>query len=101
MLLGRGRVRSTEEGNAGDSPALLLVELVAHALGELLKVALWLCIVGVYHEVLEMPKPPTNILETLALLKIAGDLCADLPSFSQSFWVIEIAECDKRLVSLK
>ena len=39
----------------GDAPALLLVELVAHAFRQLLEVALGLCIVAVDHEVLEVP----------------------------------------------
>ena len=38
-----------------NAPALLFVELVAHALGQLLEVALGLGVVGVDHEVLEMP----------------------------------------------
>ena len=38
-----------------DEPSFLLVELVAHALAQLLEFTLGLCIVGVDHEVLEMP----------------------------------------------
>ena len=36
-------------------PALLLVQLVAHALGELLEVAFRLRIVRIDHDVLEVP----------------------------------------------
>ena len=59
MLLTTGVVALRGGGNGCEktenAPALLLVELVAHALGELLEIALGLCIVGVDHEVLEMP----------------------------------------------
>jgi hypothetical protein len=61
-----------------DAPALLLVELVAHDFGELLELALALRVVGVDHEVLEVPEPPREILEPLALFEEAGDLSADL-----------------------
>ena len=40
---------------ARDAPSFLLVQLVAHALAELLELALRFCIVGVDHEVLQMP----------------------------------------------
>ena len=62
----------------GDAPALLLVELVAHAFGQLLEVALGLGVVAVDHEILEMPQPPAQVLESLALLQEAGDLGANL-----------------------
>lgn len=88
-------------GRAYYSPALLLIELVAHASGELPEIALGLCIVWVEHEVLEMPEPPAKVLKALALLKKTGNLCADFPGFGQGFGVIEIAERDKRLVSLE
>ena len=63
MLLATG-VSRQERGRlqrrwAANAPALLLVKLVAHALGELLEVALGLCIVAVDHEVLEVPQAPT------------------------------------------
>lgn len=61
-----------------DVPALLLVELIAHALRQLLEVALGLGVVGVNHEVLEVPQSPTQVLESLALFQEAGDLCTDL-----------------------
>ena len=40
---------------ARDAPSFLLVQLVAHALAELLEFTLGLCIVGIDHEILEMP----------------------------------------------
>ena len=61
-----------------DPPAFLLVELVTHALRELAELALRLGIVGVDHEVLEVPEAPAEVLEALALLEEAGDLCANL-----------------------
>ena len=61
-----------------DGPALFLVEFVAHDLGEFFELTLRLCIVRVDDEVLEMPEPPTQVLETLALLEVAGHLGADL-----------------------
>ena len=69
------RVRRREMEYA---PALLAVELVAHVLAQLLEVALRLGVVGVHHQVLEMPEAPAEVLEPLALLEEAGDLCADL-----------------------
>ena len=62
----------------GYVPSFLLVELVTHALRELAELALRLGIVGVDHEVLEVPEAPAEVLEALALLEEAGDLCADL-----------------------
>ena len=59
-------------------PALLFVQLVTHALGELLEVALRLRIVGVDHEILKVPEAPAQVLEPLALLEEASDLCVDL-----------------------
>lgn len=56
-----------------DAPALLLVELVAHGLRELLELALGLGIVALNHDVLEVPKPPREVLKALALLKVARD----------------------------
>ena len=38
-----------------DSPSLFLVEFVAHTLAKLLEFTFRLCVVGVYHEILEMP----------------------------------------------
>lgn len=60
------------------SPALLLVELVAHVFRELLELALGLGIVGVDDEVLEMPEAPAEVLKPLTLLEVAGDFGADL-----------------------
>ena len=59
-------------------PSLLLVQLVAHDLGELLELALGLGVVGLNHKILEVPEPPAQVLEALTLLEVAGDLCADL-----------------------
>lgn len=60
------------------SPSLLLVQFVAHALGQFLELTFRLCVVGVDHEVLEMPESPAQVLEPLALFKVAGDLGANL-----------------------
>jgi hypothetical protein len=57
---------------------ILLVKFVTHAFGELFVLALGLCVFGVDHEILEMPKPPAQILELLTLLEGASDLGADL-----------------------
>ena len=73
--LGRSARGRMEEAHV---PSFLLVELVTHALRELAEFALRLCIVGVDHEVLEVPEAPAEVLEALALLEKAGDLCADL-----------------------
>lgn len=54
-----------------DAPALLLVELVAHGLGEFLELAFGLGIVALNHDILEVPEPPGEILKALALLKVA------------------------------
>jgi hypothetical protein len=48
-----------------------------------------------------MPKPPAKVLKALALLEKTGNLSADFPGFCQGFGIIEIAERDKRLVSLE
>lgn len=61
-------------------PALLFVEFVSHAFREFLKVAFGFRVVGVDHKVLEVPKPPAQVLETLTLLQEASDLGADLPN---------------------
>ena len=68
------------------APALLAVELVAHVLAQLLKVALRLGVVGVHHQVLEMPEAPAEVLEPLALLEEAGDLRADLCASPSACW---------------
>lgn len=47
-------------------------------LGEPLELSLRAGVVGINHKVLEVPQPPTKILEPLALLEEAGDLRADL-----------------------
>ena len=59
-------------------PSFLLVELVTHAFRELAELALRFGIVGVDHEVLQVPEVPAQVLETLSLLEEAGDLGADL-----------------------
>lgn len=61
-----------------DGPALFFVEFVAHDLGELFELALGLCIISVNDEGLEVPEAPAQVLETLALLEIAGHFGADL-----------------------
>ena len=61
-----------------DEPALFFVEFVAHDLGELFELPLRLGIVRVDNEVLQMPEAPAQVLETLALLEVAGHLGADL-----------------------
>lgn len=61
-----------------DEPALFLVEFVAHVLGELFELTLRPGIVRVDDEILEMPEAPTQVLETLALLEVAGYFGADL-----------------------
>ena len=48
-----------------------------------------------------MPKPPTEVLETLALLEMSRDLCADLPSFGQGFAVIHVMKGDEGLIALR
>ena len=59
-------------------PSLPLVQLVTHAFRKLLELALRLRIVGVDHEILKVPEAPAQVLEPLALLEEASDLCADL-----------------------
>ena len=59
-----------------DPPAFLLVEFVAHDLGELFELALGLCIVALDHDVLKMPESPGEVLEVLALVQMASDLRA-------------------------
>ena len=61
-----------------DPPAFLLVEFVAHDLGELFELALGRCIVALDHDVLKMPEPPGEVLEALALFQVTSDLGADL-----------------------
>ena len=61
-----------------NAPALLLVKLVAHTLGQLAELALRLSVVGVDHQVLQVPEAPAEVLESLALLEETGDLGADL-----------------------
>jgi hypothetical protein len=41
-----------------DVPSFLLVEFLAHVLAQLSEFSLALGIVGLNHEILEMPKPP-------------------------------------------
>ena len=54
MLLGVTEL-TTVGGVKKHVPALLLVQLITHALGKLLEVAFRLCIVRVDHDVLEVP----------------------------------------------
>ena len=65
-----------------DAPALLFVQLVAHAFRQLSEFAFGLCVVGVDHEVLEVPETPAEVLEPLALLEEASDFGADLRGIS-------------------
>ena len=62
----------------GDSPSFLLVQLVSHVLRQLAELAFRLCVVGVDHEVLEVPQPPAQVLESLALFQEACDLGTNL-----------------------
>jgi hypothetical protein len=59
-------------------PTLLFIKLVTHVLGEFLELAFRLCIVGVDHEILQVPETPREILETLALLEVGRYLSAYL-----------------------
>ena len=59
-------------------PSFLLVELVAHMLGESLELSLGAGVVGINHKVLEVPKPPAKVFEPLSLLEEASDLGTDL-----------------------
>jgi len=78
MALSDGTSRA-EWGNGEEYiPALLLVELIAHIFGEFLELPLGLGIVGVDHEVLEVPETPREVLETLALLEVGRYLGAYL-----------------------
>ena len=61
-----------------DIPALLFVQLIAHVLGELLELTFGLCIVGIDHKILKVPKTPGEILEALALLEVGRYLGAYL-----------------------
>lgn len=81
--------------------SLLPVELVAHVTGEFLELAFRLRVVAFDHDVVEVPEPPTEVLETLALLEMSGDLCADLPSFCQGFAVVHVVKGDEGLVALR
>ena len=49
------RVKGLGGGGGKHEPSFLLVELVAHALGELLELTLGPRVVGVDHEILEVP----------------------------------------------
>ena len=60
------------------APALLLVQLVAHAFRQLFELTLGLCVVCVDHEVLKVPEAPAKVLEPLTLLEEASNLGADL-----------------------
>jgi hypothetical protein len=80
--------------------SLLPIELVAHCAGEFLELALGLCVIAFDHDVVEMPEPPTEILETLSLLEMSSDLCANLPGFGQGLAVVHVMKGDKGLVAL-
>ena len=77
---------------SGNSPVLVLVELVAHVLSELFELAFALCIVSLDEGELEEPETPTEVLKALALLEVLGDLCADFPCFSEGIAVGYLAE---------
>jgi hypothetical protein len=62
----------------GHGPAFLLVQLIAHAFGELAELSLGLGIIRIDHEGLKVPQSPTQILKPLALFEISSDLCTDL-----------------------
>ena len=81
--------------------SLLPIKFVAHGTGEFLELALGLCVVIFDHDVVKMPEPPTEVLKTLALLKMGGDLCANLPSLSQGFAVVHVVKGDEGLVALR
>ena len=91
-------VRGGEDEN---ELSLLPVELVTHGAGELLELALGLCVVAFDHNVVKVPEPPTEVLETLALLEMGGDLCTDLPGFGQGLAVIHVMKGDEGLVALR
>ena len=82
MLLATGVVasRGGRKGERGreNAPALLLVQLVAHAFRQLFELTLGLCVVCVDHEVLKVPEAPAKVLEPLTLLEEASNLGADL-----------------------
>ena len=61
-----------------DPPAFLLVEFVAHDLGELFELALGLCIVALDHDVLKMPEPPGEVVEVLVLLATYEQACCNV-----------------------
>jgi hypothetical protein len=97
----RGTSLEVRSFELSDIPALLLVELVAHALGEFLEFALGFSVVGVDYEALKMPQSPAQVFKPLALLEVARYLCADLPCFREWFCVVEVAEWHEGLVSLE
>ena len=72
---------------AGNSPVLVLVELVAHVLSEFFELSLALRIVSLDEGKLEEPETPTKVLEALALLEVLGDLCADLPCLGEGITI--------------
>jgi hypothetical protein len=59
-------------------PPFLFVEFVSHMLGEPLELSLRASVVRVDHKVLQVPKPPTKVLEPLTLFEEAGDLGTNL-----------------------
>jgi hypothetical protein len=82
---GKKTTKTREE--SGNSPVLVLVKLVAHVLSEFFELALALHIVSLDEGKLEEPEAPTEVLEALALFEVLGDLCADLPCFSEGITV--------------
>jgi hypothetical protein len=61
-------------------------------LSELFELALALRIVGLDEGELEEPEAPTEVLQTLALLEVLGDLCADLPCLGEGITVGNLAK---------
>lgn len=84
-----------------DELSLFSVELVTHIPGEFLEFALGLCIVGFDHDVVEVPKPPAEVLKTLSLLEMGSDLGAYFPCFGERVAVVHVVKGDKRLVALE
>ena len=125
MLLATGVSRQGKGGLqrrwAANAPALLLVKLVAHTLGQLAELALRLGVVGVDHQVLQVPEAPAEVLEPLTLLEEASNLGADLvrgetreagrkertrmaiylPSLGQRICISQVAARDERFVPLR
>ena len=56
-------------------------------LSKLFELSLALRIVSLDEGKLEEPETPTEVLKALSLLEVLGDLCADLPCFSEGITV--------------